>query len=284
MKKDRPSQTANKVALSVISLMPYKDWAEKLPKGLVKATEDLLVASGASSARIVEMSRKLWMTKIYLAFDWSMPGQFESFGYRKIFFEQQVRLALEHGARQVLVMGAGYDTLCWRLADQYPDVRFVEIDHPATSANKQKGLQELGVKTNMTLLAKDLSVHALDNVLGGFEGWSMDDKSVITAEGLLMYLHPKDVRLTFERAARCVGGDSRFVFTYARMGANGQPDMGPYTRLNQFLLKILGEPWLWSVEKDGLDNFLSGTNWREQKTDNQILVIGMEDYAVALRG
>ena len=37
-----------------------------------------------------------------------MPGQFEGFGHRKIFMQQQVEAAIEQGARQVLIVGAGH--------------------------------------------------------------------------------------------------------------------------------------------------------------------------------
>ena len=69
-----------------------------------------------------------------------MPGQFEGFGYRKIFVQAQVEAAIEHGRRQVVFTGAGFDTLCLRLAPQYPNGRFIELDHPATSAAKAKGI------------------------------------------------------------------------------------------------------------------------------------------------
>lgn len=48
------------------------------------------------------------------------------------------KAAIEQGARQVLVLGAGFDTLCLRLAPQYPHVRFFEVDHPASTSSRSR--------------------------------------------------------------------------------------------------------------------------------------------------
>ena len=104
-----------------------------LPPGLTDATAKLLVESGAVGRGAVRFSGSQMAVGIYLAFDWMLPGQFEAFGHRKAFFEGQVRDAIDAGAKQVLVLGAGYDMIGWRLAPEFPDVQFFEIDHPATA-------------------------------------------------------------------------------------------------------------------------------------------------------
>jgi len=42
------------------------------------------------------------MARLYDAFDWMMPGQFEAFAERKAFCERQVRQGIAAGAPQVL--------------------------------------------------------------------------------------------------------------------------------------------------------------------------------------
>lgn len=46
MKQKRRSQTALKVAASLVALSVKDDWAQRLPPGLVAVTERLLLASG----------------------------------------------------------------------------------------------------------------------------------------------------------------------------------------------------------------------------------------------
>ena len=62
-----------------------------LTAGIIDATEKLLITSGVISAKTVNMYRSPQMVWVYEAFDWMMPGQFEAFGHRKAFCEQQVR-------------------------------------------------------------------------------------------------------------------------------------------------------------------------------------------------
>ena len=56
---------------------------------------------------------------------------------RKRWIESRVRAAIADGASQLVVLGAGFDTLGVRLAVERPDFRVVEIDHPATLAVKR---------------------------------------------------------------------------------------------------------------------------------------------------
>ena len=110
MRKARPSRTARKVALNIVTLGATPGMDEVLPTGIVDATATLLVESGAVGATAVRWSRSRKMVSVYKAFDWMMPGQFEAFAHRKAFCEHQVRAGIGAGASQILVLGAGYDT------------------------------------------------------------------------------------------------------------------------------------------------------------------------------
>jgi methyltransferase (TIGR00027 family) len=234
---------------------------EILPPGTVDTTAKLLVESGAVGRRAVEFSRSRIAVGIYLAFDWMMPGQFEAFAHRKAFCERQVRTGIEAGASQVLVLGAGYDTLCWRLAPEFTGVKFFEIDHPATARLKARGIEAMGSFSNLHLLAEDLGERQLVDVLHANPTWDVKAPTIIVAEGLLMYLPPEAVGTLFEQCAAISGVSSRIAFTYVGMLADGRPDAGPWTWLVLWLLKVSGEPWLWSTRPEDLGLFLKKKQW-----------------------
>jgi methyltransferase (TIGR00027 family) len=48
-----------------------------------------------------------------------------------------LRKALEDGARQVVILGAGYDSRAYRFQDASPGVTFFEVDLPITQAEKR---------------------------------------------------------------------------------------------------------------------------------------------------
>ena len=261
MRKDKPSRTARKVALNIITLGAKPGMDKVFPPGIVEATAKLLVASGLVGATLVRWCRSQRMVSVYEAFDWMMPGQFEAFAYRKAFCERQVREGICKGATQVLILGAGYDTMGWRLAPEFTGVEFFEIDHKATAQLKAKGVEEMGTRDNLHLVPVDLSERRLANVLTANKSWDRAAQSVVLAEGLLMYLPDVAVRNLLSQCAAMTGAGSRIAFTYIGTNTDGRPDAGPWTRLLLWTLKLNGEPWLWSIRPEQLSQFLEETGW-----------------------
>ena len=284
MRKDKPSRTAYKVALSIVTLGAKPGMDKILPPGIVQATEKLLVVSGAVGARGVRWSRSKRMVSVSEAFDWMLPGQFEAFAHRKAFCERQVRDCISAGSTQILVLGAGYDTMGWRLAPEYPGVNFFEIDHPATARLKAKGIDAMGQRDNLCLIAEDLAKRKLVDVINSNVSWDQGARTIIVAEGLVMYLPYEAVRDLFFQCAVVVGVGSRIAFSYIPTGADGRPDVGRWTGLMVWLQKAIGEPWIWSIRPEELDLFLEESGWTNSPalagtTDKH----GVEFYVVATK-
>ena len=252
---------AYKVALTVVTLGSKPGMDRILPPGTVQATEKLLVASGAAGARTIRWSRSQRMVSVYEAFDWMLPGQFEAFAHRKAFCERQVRDGIGAGATQILVLGAGYDTLGWRLAPEFSGVTFFEIDHPATARLKAQGIDAMGQRDNLCLIAENLGKRKLADVLTTNESWDQGAQTVIIAEGLVMYLHPEAVRDLFCQCAAISGAGSRIAFSYIPTGTDGRPDAGRWTGLMLWLQNAAGEPWTWSIRPEELGLFLEESGW-----------------------
>ena len=284
MRKDKPSRTALKVAMNIVTLGSKPGMEAFLPAGIVDATRNLLVASGAAGERTVRWSRSQRMVSVYEAFDWMLPGQFEAFAHRKAFCERQVREGIDGGATQILVLGAGYDTLGWRLAPEFSGVNFFEIDHPATARLKARGIDAIGRPKNLRLIAEDLGKQKLSDVLKTDESWDPGEQTVFIAEGLVMYLSPEAVRDLFRQCAAVAGGGSRIAFTYIPADTDGRPDAGRWTGLMLWLQKVAGEPWTWSVRPEALGSFLEETGWAiapDQAGESR--KHGIEFFAVATK-
>lgn len=261
MRREKPSATARKVALNIISLGAKPGMEDVLPTGIGEATERLLVAAGVVGTGAVRFAGTRAAVAIYDAFDWMMPGQFEAFAHRKAFCEKQVREGIAAGATQVLVLGAGYDTLGWRLAPEFPEVRFYEIDQPATGRLKAKGINALGRRQNLRLVREDLGDRRLEDVLAAVESWDGAAQSVVIAEGLVQYLTPDAARDLFIQCAAVTGTGSRIAFTFVGAGEDGRPDIGRWTGLTLWILRATGEPWLWSLSPERVPAFLEETGW-----------------------
>jgi methyltransferase (TIGR00027 family) len=284
MLKDKPSRTAFKVALNIVKLSAKPGMDTIFPPCVVEATADLLVASGLVNATVVSLLRSRRMVSVYKAFDWMMPGQFEAFAHRKAFCEHQVRKVISEGATQILSLGAGYDTTGWCLAPEFPDVEFFEIDHPATAQLKKKGVEKMGMRGNLHLIAADLAEQRMAEILTAQKAWDKTAQTVVLAEGLLMYLPDTAVRDLFVQCTAMTGAESRIVFTYVSTRADGRPDAGPLTRLILWTLKVTGEPWLWSIQPEQLNQFLGGLGWSNvQKLPETTNKYGVEFFAVAVK-
>jgi methyltransferase (TIGR00027 family) len=276
VKQGRISQTALKVALGLITLSVKDDWAQRLPAGLAEASERLLLASGAPGygPSLMRASRTQWMVRVYQIQDRIMPRQWEGFGHRKVFMQRQVESAIAEGARQILVLGAGFDTLCLRLAPQYEDLRFFEVDHPTTSEAKARGVATLGRPENMIQIAADLGELPLSKVLSEDGRWNASQPSVLLAEGLLQYLTDDEVRDLFTQAAVCTAPGSRIVFTHVIPGER---------RLLRTLLRLVAEPFESAVRSEDLPEYVEGTGWAVISDVDSDPAHGIERYAIAER-
>lgn len=272
MKQDRASYTAAKVAINVLGIAADPQMKDKLPPGLGDAVAEILIAAGAYPAILVEAVRRGRLNSLIqgatkfsrLLFGQRLSDTYHTLGYRKIFVENQVRAGLAAGTTQVLVLGAGYDSLCWRLAPEFPEIAFFEVDHPATGRAKARALKQLGQAENFALLRADLSQQSLRELLEQAAHWQSDRVSVIVAEGLLMYLSAGAIRKLLQACAAQSAPGSRFVFDHL-FQRKGRPDIGALTDLTLWGLKALGEPFLWSIQPEDLDDFVRGTAWQNRR-------------------
>lgn len=259
MEYGQVSQTALKVAATMVTLNEKPGWRARLPEGMADLSERLILAAGIHplTSRFMHASKRRWAVHLGDLGEKFQPGTFEGLGERKIFMNEQVLATLEAGGSQVLVVGAGFDTLCLRLAPLYPGVQFVEVDHPATGAAKARAVRELGQPGNLSLIPADLGKIPLSQALSDCAAWNPDQRSAIVAEGLLYYLNRESVHSLFREAAKCCAPLSRFAFSHL-------------TDLNQHgmaraALALFGEPWLSASRVKDLPAYL-GPAWRVLET------------------
>ena len=254
MKSERVSRTALNVAATMVTLGAKPGWHDRLPAGLPELSEALLLVSGQFpfSDRALQLSRQPFAVRLARLGEVLQPGTFEGLGRRKIFMDEQVRTAIDAGASQVLVLGAGFDTLCLRLASEYPELSFIEIDHPATSRAKAGAVEILGRPLNMSLVPADLGRLSLSRVLADCDAWSLEADSVVVAEGLLYYLSPESVEDLFAELLASATPGSRVAFSHL-------PSLRHH-RLARAALRVAGEPWLSASRSEDLEDYV-GPGW-----------------------
>lgn len=264
MPKNKPSMTARKVAGDFLFRAEDPEVAELAPPGSVAATYEILQAAGMLKPWMVSLIKAPWYQKFGNALEKSiLDGQTLHLVLRKRFLDDEVRDALEAGATQVLVVGGGYDTLCMRLAAEFPAVTFLELDHPPTHAVKAKAVESIGAgRPNLHLQGVDLSERSLTEFLGQSDFWSAGARSVVVAEGVLMYLSEEEVLAFLEAVRSTTAVGSRLLFTYVFKGALTRKNLGWLGGALTVFLKLSGEPFDWGVDEFGIEPFLEAHEFR----------------------
>lgn len=263
MASARPSRTALKIARYLVMLDAQPGLAGVLPEGAGRAVEAVLVASGAVRPGHVAMMRRPGTMRFARVVEaMTTRGQILWFGVRKRFMADAVEAAIAGGARQLLVVGAGFDPLAALVAGRHPRVLCVEVDAPATAEPKRTGLAGAGLLAdNLRVVAADLGRTTLAEVLPA--EWRRDAPSVVVAEGLLMYLDEAAVRRFFADVAGLTGAGTRVAFSFIDVDARGRPRLlMPMAGLVRVMLRLAGEALLWGIRAEALAGFVAESGYR----------------------
>ncbi len=261
MREDRPSSTAILIAAATVFLS-----RDRLVRGLVPVDAARWCALCLDALGLLAVVRALshpalrWVGR--LAERATIPGLLLHFMVRKRWIESAVRAALAAKHEQVVVVGAGFDTLALRLAPEVPAVRFVEIDHPATQAVKTVAAARGGGAANVHFTAADLARVPLGEALARAAAYRADAATTWIVEGLLMYLTDAQVSALFDAVASTQRGPARVVFTVMEPTADGRSAFHNATPLVRRLLARWSEPFRSSLRREDAPAFLERHGFR----------------------
>jgi methyltransferase (TIGR00027 family) len=159
--------------------------------------------------------------------------------------DMAVRAAVAGGARQLVILGAGYDGRAWRMKE-LEGVRVFEVDHPATQAAKRERVAELPPPVGqLTFVPVDFRHDSLDQALIR----AGHDTSMPTCwiwEGVVMYLTHDAMLATLGSIARRSAGGSTLVLNYHSQGRRW---------IERVIFRLIGEPMIshWSPAEMAAD-------------------------------
>lgn len=259
MRDDKPSATAYLIARSIFFLSREPQVCGLIPEQAAELSREFahtqpLVARLFDRALNSKLLRPLahYLERI------AIPGIKLHYVLRKRYLEETARDAIAKGIRQVVVIGAGFDTLALRLHEKFPAAHFFEVDHPATQRVKRyvtEGARP--VKENLHFVALDLARAGLEESLLRHEKFCADRDTLFIAEGLLMYLAPAEVDRIFEFIRNHSGTKSRLAFTFMEMLAEGRIGFRKSSKAVDFWLRLRGETFKWGMGHEGARGFLA---------------------------
>jgi len=151
---------------------------------------------------------------------------------RTMAIDAAVRDAIAGGARQLVILGAGYDGRAWRMRE-LAGVRVFEVDHPATQADKRSRLSGLAPAPGIvTFVSIDFEVESLGVVLER-AGHDRESPTCWIWEGVVMYLTRNAMRTMLADIAMRSAPGSTLIVNYHTIRRGF---------LAQLLFRLMGEP------------------------------------------
>ncbi|MGH9901631.1 MAG: class I SAM-dependent methyltransferase, partial [Pyrinomonadaceae bacterium] len=201
----------------------------------------------------------------------TIPGIQLHYALRKRRLEEIARASLDEGFTQVVVFGAGFDTLALRLSESFPAARFIETDHPATQKVKTRAIAARGLSgpPNLSFIPLDLTGQNIETELPTRGGFRPREKTLFIAEGVLMYLAPREVDGLFRSVSRLGARGSRFAFTFMEEREDGRVAFRNAGRAVDLWLRLHREPFNWGLRPDQLSGFLAAHGLRVLEAGTQ---------------
>jgi methyltransferase (TIGR00027 family) len=168
----------------------------------------------------------------------------------------------QHGARQLVILGAGLDGRAFRLED-LSEVTVFEVDHPSTQALKRERAAALRSRAREhRFVPADFESDSLAEALDS----AGQSRSVMTFwlwEGVTTYLTAAAQQVTLDAVAARSAKGSRIAMTYIEPGGEsgvprmmrllGEPHIGLMTRATA--AERLGRAGLHVIEDTGIDEW-----------------------------
>jgi methyltransferase (TIGR00027 family) len=197
------------------------------------------------------------------------PGRMHDYlRLRTAFFDRVVVNSIDRGMTQVVTGGAGYDGRAFRYAK--PGVRWFEVDHPATQADKLARIARLGLATSqLTFIPADFTADPVAEPLLA-AGLDPARPALFLFEGVAVYLErPVTERvLAGFRAVTPVA--SPLAISVSVRGANSQ------TRA-RFAERVAaaGEPARTTLTAEEAAGLLGAAGWKVRQAGDRQWSVGL---------
>ena len=270
MNNDEASSTAYTVAQGIVYSGRYSPYRQHVPDQLLESSEFILKSSRDGRKLLKQLSNPAMRFLLKLFERLTLPGMSFHYVLRKTFIEHSVRNAIASGVKQVIVLGAGFDMLAYMLSKEFSGVKFLEIDHPATSKDKQNALDaEIIDRPNLHFSAVDFSQQSLREALSFNSDFDSGLSSVFICEGVLMYLSESDVSHLLVSIRESVVGNCRFIFTSLEPLQSPQNDCGLILRL---YLRAKSESLAWFCSQSSISSVLKKQGFRMDESANDVQI------------
>lgn len=216
--------------------------------------------------------------EIAARFDARFPHMETWLALRVAYIDRLVGLAVDRlSVRQVVVLGAGYDTRAARLPRA--DVTFFEVDHPATQAAKRARLAELPGYPVDAAHYTSCDFEREDPVARlAATGFRTDEPALVIWEGVVPYLTEAAVRATLTTLARGLSPRTLLVFDFVGQKIAEGTEINERDRATRDYVGELGEPLRYGTNHVTPLLAACGYRWVRQLSFDELALEYLGDY------
>lgn len=264
MRDHQSSATASLIAKSTVFMSRDQTAGHLVPSLAAEASAWFLQTNSRRSQLLLDVMDRRWFRFLVKIFEQlTTPGIQLHFLLRKRYIEDAVRSNLHQGVKQVVIFGAGFDTLALRLHLEFPEGRFIEVDHPATQRMKIKTLEAHRLpRDNMKFVPADFDQKTLRQILLDGQEYDRSANTLYLAEGVLMYLNPDDVGAIFDFLREHGGTTCRVIFTFMEPQTNGRIRFKNSSRTVNLWLWMRNETFKWGILREDIQTYLNAKGFR----------------------
>jgi len=178
--------------------------------------------------------------------------------------DDALRVFVAGGGRQVVLLGAGYDTRALRLPE-LAGATVLEVDHPATQGHKRGVLAQLGAESPSRYVTWDFESRAMDDLPDVLEEAGLDRaQSVFTIwEGVTMYLTEAAIDASLRAIRAWSPAGSKLAMTYFAKDRITEPTLA--TRMIKAVVATFGEPWRFGWDPKDLPAYLAARGFKLER-------------------
>ncbi len=208
------------------------------------------------------LARARWLASPTMrAVDVWAPGAQEFLTIRARLSDDIAAEMAADGLDQIVLLGAGFDTMSLRIGQTLRNVTIFEVDHPSTQAVKCDALGRIGTPENLRFVAVDFERDDFVEKLSQ-AGFAPDRLSLVVWMGVTYYLTAQAMSRALCQIHTLGRAGMRFAFDYMlKEVINGA------TRNDNALRKAriasrLGEPWLFGLDPAMVGDYLTAFNFK----------------------
>ncbi|MCC7550433.1 MAG: class I SAM-dependent methyltransferase [Methanobacterium sp.] len=204
------------------------------------------------------------------------PGTQNSIVARVRYFDDYLQDSMAEGIKQLVILGAGYDTRAYRIEGLKEKVKVFEVDYPIIQKVKIEKIKEIfgSLPGHVVFINADVGSEELFKSLLE-QGYNPSERTLFIMEGLIYYIPPEGVENLLSSIVQNSGPGSRIIFDYFPQSmVDGTCELEVGNLIHE-RVKQSGEPFKFGITDGTIEEFL------KERGFSHIQNVTSEDYKKA---